>query len=121
VKRFLFCLAMFSSSVFAQNVNNYLPGAGERIPESASGPGIVYTQQVVGKVISVGSPVYKNVPVVQQCANGSVCGVAFDNQLIGYSFVVAYKHLQMQGFMTRLPQIGEDSIIIVRSIYYPTN
>lgn len=185
-------LAIAAFSANAQTVNsngtyNYVPNAAERVPDGASGPGIVYTQRTTGTIISVGAPVYKNVTVGQICnqpqpqyhqqQNGSAlnmgtviggiagaivgnqvggrgdgktaatalgavtgafvgnnmnqqsnvqpqyqqgtgCQLQFEPQLVGYYYTVQYQHLQMQGFMARLPQVGETAEVIIRSTFY---
>jgi hypothetical protein len=98
---------------------NYIPNAGDRVPDGASGPGIVYTQRTTGTIISVGMPVYKNVVNGQQCEGQPVqCTPTFEQRLVGYPFTVQYNHLQMLGFMTRRPQIGETAEVIIRSTFY---
>jgi hypothetical protein len=123
MKKFLVALlacsaiAATAQVVDSRGVYNYIPNVSERIPDGASGPGIVYTQRTTGTIISVGMPVYKNKVSGQQCDNG-VCTPTFEPVLVGYPFTVQYQSLQMQGFMLRRPQIGETAEIIIRSIYY---
>lgn len=187
-------LALSVTSAMAQPVNNYLPDVNERMPDGASGPGIVHTQRVYGRVISVGNPIMKSVatgkscypvssiqPQYQQQDNSSVnagtiigmiaggivgnqvgggqgktaatalgaatgaivgnnmnqqqnqasrnqyqpnqqqCETTYEQRIVGYSFVVEYNQLQMQGFMNRQPQLGEQVQVIVRSTYFPGN
>jgi uncharacterized protein YcfJ len=47
------------------------------------------------------------------------CETFFEQRIVGYPFVVEYNHIQMQGTMSRQPQIGESVQVIVRSTYYP--
>jgi uncharacterized protein YcfJ len=188
----LLILSLTAGAALAQPINNYLPDADTRVPEGASGPGIVHTQRVLGRVISIGNPVMKSVATGRTCyptqqpqyqqqqqndsslnegtilgalaggiignqvgggdgkkaavAIGAVtgamvgnnmhqqqqqpsrnqyqpnqqqCETTFEQRIVGYSFVVEYNHLQMQGFMNRQPQIGESVQVIVRSTYYP--
>jgi hypothetical protein len=105
--------------VDARGVYNYIPNAGDRVPDGASGPGIVYTQRTTGNIISVGMPVYKNQVTGQHCDGQPVqCSPTFVAVLVGYPFTVQYEHLQMQGFMSRRPQIGEKAEVIIRSVFY---
>lgn len=97
---------------------NYIPNAGDRVPDGASGPGIVYTQRTTGTIISVGMPVYKNVVMGQGCDEFHNCTPQFQPVIVGYPFTVQYQHLQMQGFMSRRPQIGEKAEVIIRSTFY---
>jgi hypothetical protein len=115
------CAAIGASAqvVDQRGTFNYIPNAGDRVPDGASGPGIVYTQRTTGNIISVGMPVYKNVVTGQQCSGQPVqCSPTFEARLVGYPFTVQYSHLQMQGFMTRRPQIGEQAEVIIRSTFY---
>jgi uncharacterized protein YcfJ len=191
MKKFVIAaLALAAIAASAQIVDqrgtyNYLPNAADRVPDGASGPGIVFTQRTTGTIISVGAPVYKNIAVGQVCnqapqyqqqQNGSSlnmgtfiggvagaiignqvggkgdgksaatalgaatgalvgnnmnqqmnqpqqvggvqCQMQYEPRLVGYPFTVQYQHLQMQGFMTRQPQVGEQSEIIIRSTFY---
>jgi len=119
----LACVAFTAAaqSVDSQGVYNYVPNAATRVPDGASGPGIVYTQRTTGTIIAVGMPVYKNRVTGQQCDGQPVqCTPTFEPVLIGYPFTVQYQSLQMQGFTVRRPQIGETAGVIIRSIYYAT-
>ena len=184
-------LALAAIAASAQVVDqrgtfNYIPNAADRVPDGASGPGIVYTQRTTGTIISVGAPVYKNVTVGQICnqpqyqqpqqnssslnmgtfiggvagaiignqvggkgdgksaatalgaatgalvgnnmnqqmnqqpqyQQGQQCQLQFEQRLVGYYYTVQYQHLQMQGFMARLPQVGETAEVIIRSTFY---
>lgn len=166
-----------------REVNNYIPGIADRIPDGATGPGVVYTSRAVGKIIAVGAPITKNYVIGNTCYNqapqinnqressinpgtiaGAVVGAAlgsrfgggagkdamtiggavlgsnigtdvynssknqqqvcqnvFETRLVGYSFIAQYQHIQVQGFMRRQPQIGEDVEIILRSVIYAGN
>jgi hypothetical protein len=105
--------------VDARGTYNYIPNAGDRVPDGASGPGIVYTQRTTGDIISVGMPVYKNQVTGQHCeGTPTQCTPTFVAVLVGYPFTVQYQHLQMQGFMARRPQIGEKAEVIIRSTFY---
>ena len=124
IKLLISLLAFVAVTATAQVVDqrgtyNYIPNAGDRVPDGASGPGIVYTQRTTGTIISVGLPVYKNVVTGQHCDGQPVqCSPTFEARLVGYPFTVQYEHLQMLGFMTRRPQIGETAEVIIRSIFY---
>jgi uncharacterized protein YcfJ len=181
-------LVLAASTAFAQqNITNYLPNAAERTPDGATGPGIVYTNRVLGKVIAVGSAIVQNFPVAQNCnpaqyqpqpqqssslnmgtfiggvagaiignqvggkgagkevataigattgalvgnnmnqqmqqpqggayQNGQ-CQTTFEQRIVGYNFIVQYQSLQMQGTMNRLPRIGDEVEVIIRSTFY---
>jgi hypothetical protein len=117
----LACVALTSVAqvVDQRGTYNYIPNAGDRVPDGASGPGIVYTQRTTGNIISVGMPVYKNIVNGQHCEGSPAqCTPTFEARLVGYPFTVQYEHLQMQGFMLRRPQIGEKAEVIIRSIFY---
>ena len=124
MKKLLSLLAFVAIAASAQVVDqrgtyNYIPNAGDRVPDGASGPGIVYTQRTTGTIISVGMPVYKNIVNGQHCDGQPVqCTPTFEARLVGYPFTVQYQHLQMQGFMSRRPQIGESAEVIIRSTFY---
>lgn len=185
-------LSLVSTKLFSQNIEfrdtvNYIPGLADKVPEGATGPGVIYTSRTIGKVIAIGAPVTKNYAVGNTCQNnelpipsqntvsapslnmgtvagaiigsaiasrfgggtgkdimmssGAVIGAAtgsdivnnhrqsqvqqtpqcqtiFENRVVGYTFVAQYHHIQVQGFMRRQPQIGEDVEIIVRSAIY---
>jgi uncharacterized protein YcfJ len=184
-------IAASAQIVDPRGTYNYLPNAADRVPDGASGPGIVFTQRTTGTIISVGAPVYKNIAVGQVCnqapqyqqqqngsslnmgsviggvagaiignqvggrgdgktaatalgavtgafvgnnmnqqmnqqpqyqqpqyQQGQQCQTQFEPRLVGYPFTVQYQHLQMQGFMSRQPQVGETAEIIIRSTFY---
>jgi uncharacterized protein YcfJ len=74
MNRSLFAVAAlaFSMVVHAQsyddrNIYSTSPGSADRIPDGATGPGIIYTQRTTGQVISVGAPVTRAVPIGQNC------------------------------------------------------
>jgi uncharacterized protein YcfJ len=184
----LVALILAGSTAFAQqNITNYMPNAAERTPDGASGPGIVYTNRVLGKVIAVGSAIVQNFPTSQTCAQGQYqpqpqqssafnagtviggivgaivgnqvggkgagkevatalgattgamvgnnmnqqqttnqggayqngqCQTQFEQRIVGYNFIVQYQSLQMQGTMNRMPRIGEEVEVIIRSTFY---
>lgn len=181
----LAAVAASAQVVDSRGVYNYVPNTADRIPDGASGPGIVYTSRTTGTIIAVGQPVYKNVAVGQVCSqvpqvqnqqgsslnmgtviggvtgaiignqvggrgdgkaaatalgavtgamvgnninqqlgqpqymgNGVQCQMQFEPRLQGFPYTVQYQSLQMQGFMARQPQIGEQAEIIIRSVYY---
>ena len=173
-----------------RDVHNYIPGIADRVPDGATGPGVVYTQRAVGKIISIGNPRYQNYPIGNTCqqqfrqqpqdrsketsslnwgtiaggvvgaavgsqfgggtgkavatmagagAGGYVgnkiyqnessnttplqqeCQTVFEQRLEGYSFTAQYHSIQMQGFSRRMPRVGEDAEIIIRSVFYAGN
>lgn len=48
----------------------------------------------------------------------SQCQTTYEQRITGYSYVAQYDHIQVQGFMRRQPQIGEEVEIIIRSVFY---
>jgi uncharacterized protein YcfJ len=182
---------VLASSAFAQTIDsqgayNYVPNAGSMSPDGATGPGVVYTQRLVGRVISVGAPISKNYPIGTTCdgrsqqqgqqypqrqgasavdtfvgaaiggaignrvgggrgreiataagaATGAQymqnqvsqqyqqypqqqqCQTIFENRIVGWTYTAQYEHIQMQGFMQRQPQIGDNVTIIAKSTFY---
>ena len=69
---------------------------------------------VVGS--AVGSEAYNN-----SNRNNQTCQNVFETRVVGYSFIAQYQYIQVQGFMRRQPQIGDDVEIIVRSVIYAGN
>jgi uncharacterized protein YcfJ len=62
----------------------------------------------------VGNDMYK-----QSNGQGQAqCQTTFEQRITGYSYVAQYDHIQVQGFMRRQPQIGEEVEIIIRSVFY---
>ena len=188
-------ISLTTVAAYAQNdareINNYLPGVMDRAPSGATGPGVVNTHRLVGKIIGVGAPVTKNYVIGNTCngpygqnqqfqqpqqqssfnggavmgaviggaigsrfgegtgkqlatgagaATGAllgnsihqmqnpvqaqgqqVCQNVFETRIVGYSFIAQYEHIQVQGFMRRQPQIGDDVEIIVHAAYYAGN
>lgn len=172
-----------------RDVHNYIPGIADRVPDGATGPGVVYTQRAVGKIIAVGNPRYQNYPIGNTCqsqfqqqpnrpketsslnwgtvaggvagavvgsqfgsgvgksvatavgagAGGYVgnrvyqnetantssvnqeCQTVFEQRLEGYSFTAQYHSIQVQGFSRRMPRVGDDTEIIIRSVFYAGN
>ena len=173
-----------------RDVHNYIPGIADRVPDGATGPGVVYTQRAVGKIISIGNPRYQNYPIGNTCqqqfrqqpqdrsketsslnwgtiaggvvgaavgsqfgggtgkavatmagagAGGYVgnkiyqnessnttplqqeCQTVFEQRLEGYSFTAQYHSIQVQGFSRRMPRVGDDVEIIIRSVFYAGN
>ena len=131
----------------SRDVHNYIEGIADRVPDGATGPGVVYTQRAVGKIISIGSAVFETFPVgvvggvcitvpggfglpnlsgspmyKKQAAEARLqCQTVFEQRLKGYSFTVQYHSIQMQGFSRRMPRVGEDAEIIIRSVFYAGN
>lgn len=62
--------ALISTAAIAQDsaVYNYLSGAANRAPDGVTGQGVVHTSRAVGRVISVGAPMTKSLPVGQDCS-----------------------------------------------------
>jgi len=174
--------SVFAQSHEAREINNYIPGLADRIPDGATGQGVVYTSRAVGRVISVGAPITKNYVIGNTCThngtvpqqqqqqqstlnpgslagaviggvvgsrfgggvgkdiltiggavvgsavgsevynnsnrNQQVCQNVFETRVVGYSFIAQYQYIQVQGFMRRQPQIGDDVEIIIRSVIY---
>lgn len=152
-------------------------------PVGATGPGVQYTERVVGQVIAVGSPLYRHVPVGYVCPEGtpqpqkphssvnggtligaiiggvvgsqigdgrgqtaatiggtmagayigdkanqrihaqpnvqpSQCTTTFEQRIVGWTYTANYSGIQVQGVMSRQPQVGENVTIIVTSKFY---
>jgi uncharacterized protein YcfJ len=182
MKKLLALCVVVSLPAFAQHYDSN-PNADR--PAGASGPGVSYTQIIVGKVIGVGSQIVKNVPTEVSCKdqNGNItqhsnlnagsiigavagglagnyagqklgsgndkhigaavgviagaivgnevnkyqttqkqtieleggCQMLTESRIIGWSYTAAYGGLQVQGVMSRQPQIGEDVKLILTS------
>lgn len=69
MKSAVFILAVASSVSFASDFNTQYRQDGP-IPVGASGPGVVHTVRTTGRVIAIGNPLYKLVPVGNTCSNG---------------------------------------------------
>lgn len=71
MKKLLALCVVVSLPAFAQHYDSN-PNADR--PAGASGPGVSYTQYVMGKVIGVGSQIVKNVPTEVSCKdqNGNI-------------------------------------------------
>jgi uncharacterized protein YcfJ len=63
----LLILSLTAGAALAQPINNYLPNADTRTPDGVSGPGIVHTQHVQGRVIGLGNPIMKNFATGKTC------------------------------------------------------
>lgn len=67
MKLAIFILALASSSCFASDFNSQRHDSPT--PLGASGPGVVHTVRTTGRVIAIGNPLYKLVPVGNTCSN----------------------------------------------------
>jgi uncharacterized protein YcfJ len=63
----LLILSLIAGAALAQPINNYLSDADTRTPDGVSGPGIVHTQHVQGRVIGVGNPIMKSFATGKTC------------------------------------------------------
>ena len=101
MKLIVTALMAFVTAASAQTMNrdgsfNYVPDASGRTPAGTSGPGVVHTQVMKGRVIAIGSPITRLVPVGRQCIGqepqmypaaaatvGAIAGGAIGSQLGG--------------------------------------
>jgi uncharacterized protein YcfJ len=114
------CSGQYSTPQFVQPSQG--PSAGEVIVRGAIGAAIGSrfgggrgreAMTAIGTGVGVASAYEQPQQNVQPR-----CVTIFEQQIIGYTFVAQYQHIQVQGLMRRQPQIGEEVEIIVRSVFY---
>ncbi len=66
----------------------------------------------------IGNKINENIHEKRSAPDSRGCYSTFEDRIIGWTYTAEYAHLQMQGVMSRQPNIGENVEVIITSYLY---
>lgn len=85
--------------------------------EYSFGKGVKYSQEVKGRVVEVGDPVYYE-NQVNKCDIQNNCKWKTEYILVGYRYIAEYHGLRMEGVVGRKVVVGDVVRIYVASVFW---